>query len=129
MVKKINFLVWKLRLGRTSTSRNTKNFKKIPHILLIQGLSIPDILYYKFNTFPFQTSFGIFTYPTSTLQQINISWPMMWSTLHVSLYRKALCITTIGDGRRGRERRGILKCSVVFRAFNNKPSKFFRFIK
>ena len=128
-VQKIKFLVWKLRLDRTSTSRNTENFKKIVHILLIQGLSIPDILYYQFNTFLFQTPFGIFTYPTPTLQQINIAWPMMWSTLHVSLYRKALCITTIGDGRRGRERRGILKCSVVFRALNNKPSKFFRFIK
>ena len=63
-VQKIKFLVWKLRLGRTSTSRNTENFKKIFHILLIQGLSIPDILYYYFNTFLFQTPFGIFTYPT-----------------------------------------------------------------
>ena len=45
-VQKIKFLVWKLRLDRTSTSRNTENFKKIVHILLIQGLSIPDILYY-----------------------------------------------------------------------------------
>ena len=45
-VQKIKFLVWKLRLDRTSTSRNTENFKKISHILLIQGLSIPDILYY-----------------------------------------------------------------------------------
>ena len=45
---------------------------------------------------------------------------MMWSTLHVSLYRKALCITTMGDERRGREKRGILKCSVVFNASNKK---------
>ena len=39
-----------------------------------------------------------------TLQQINIAWPMMWSTLHVNLYRKALCITTVGDQIRERER-------------------------
>ena len=127
MFKKLNFsygnLDWTARQPVI-----TENIKKIFHILLIQGLS-PDILYYQFNTFLFQTLFGIFTYPTPTLQQINIAWPMMWSTLHVSLYRKALCIKTIGDERRGRERRGILKCSVVFRALNNKPSKFFRCIK
>ena len=45
-VQKIKFLVWKLRLDRTSISRNTENFNKILHVLLIQGLSIPDILYY-----------------------------------------------------------------------------------
>ena len=47
---------------------------------------------------------------------------MMWSTLHVSLYRKALCITTKGDWRRGMEKRGILKCSVVFSASNKKKT-------
>ena len=41
----------------------------------------------------------------------------MWSTLHVSLNRKALCITTMGDQRRGREKRGILKC-YFFGALN-----------
>ena len=52
---------------------------------------------------------------------------MMRSTLHVSLNRKTICITTMGDGRRGREKRGILKCSVVFNASNKgkKPSKSF----
>ena len=45
---------------------------------------------------------------------------MMWCTLHVSLYRKTLRITTMGDGRRGRVKRGILKCSVIFNASNKK---------
>ena len=56
------------------------------------------------------------------IQQVNIAWLMMWSTLHVSLYRKTLGITTMGDGRRGREKRGILKCSVVFNASNKKET-------
>ena len=89
-------------------------------ILPCQDLSIPDILYHQFSVFSFGTSFSIFTYPTPNIQQLNIAWPMMWSTLHVSLYRKALCITTMGDERRGREKRGILKCSVVFNASNKK---------
>ena len=89
-------------------------------ILPCQDLSIPDILYHQFSVFYFGTSFSIFTYPTPTIQQINIAWLMMWSTLHVSLYRKALCITTKGDWRRGREQRGISKCSVVFNASNKK---------
>ena len=41
------------------------------------------------------------------------------------LYRKALCITTKGDWRRGREERGILKCSVVFNASNKKKKSLF----
>ena len=46
----------------------------------------------------------------------------MWSTLHVSLYCKALCITTTGDWKRGKEKRGIYKCSVVFNAsYKKKP--------
>ena len=53
---------------------------------------------------------------------------MMWSTLHVSLYRKTLCITTIGDGKRGRERRGILKCSVVFNASNKEKNPQNQFV-
>ena len=53
---------------------------------------------------------------------------MMWSILHVSLYRKALRITTMGDGRRGREKRGILKCSVVFNASNKKKIPQYRFV-
>ena len=62
------------------------------------------------------------------MQQVNIAWLMMWSTLHVSLYRKALCITTMGDERRGREKRGILKCSVVFNASNKKKIPQYRFV-
>ena len=65
--------------------------------------------------------------PPPNIQQINIAWPMMWSTLHVSLYRKALRITTMGDGRRGREKRGILKCSDVFNA-SNKEKKTLKII-
>ena len=81
-VQKIKFLVWKLRLGRTSTSRNTENFKKIFHILLIQGLSIPDILYYYFNTFLFQTPFGIFTYPTPhpSTNQYHLGYDVVYTT-------------------------------------------------
>ena len=62
-----------------------------------------------------------------TKQQINIAWPMMWSTLHVSLYCKALCITTTGDWKRGKEKRGIYKCSVVSNASykKKKPSRSF----
>ena len=98
-----------------SNSRNTRKFFLI---LLRPDLSIPDILYHQFSAFPFQTSFSIFTYPTPppNIQQLNIAWLMMRSTLHVSLNRKTFCITTMGDGRRGREKRGILKCSVVFNA-------------
>ena len=55
----------------------------------------------------------------------KVIFDMMWSTLHVSLYRKALCITTMGDGRRGKEKRGILKCYIVFSALNKKPCKSF----
>ena len=47
---------------------------------------------------------------------------MMRSTLHVSLYRKTLRITTMGVGKRGRVKRGILKCSVVFNASNKKET-------
>ena len=97
-------------------------------ILPCQDLSIPDILYHQFSVFYFGTSFSIFTYPTPTIQQINIAWLMMWSTLHVSLYRKALCITTMGDERRGREKRGILKCSVVFNASNKKKIPQYCFV-
>ena len=96
-------------------------------ILPCRGLSIPDIRYHQFSVFYFGTSFSIFTYPTPTIQQINIAWLMMWSTLHVSLYCKALCITTMGDGRRGREKRGILKCSVVFNASNKKKKSSISF--
>ena len=59
---------------------------------------------------------------TPILQQINMGWLMMWFTLHVSLYRKALCITTMGDQRRGREQGEILKCSIVFSALNLKKN-------
>ena len=45
---------------------------------------------------------------------------MMRSTLDVISYRKALCITTTSDWRREREKRGNLKCSVVFNASNKK---------
>ena len=97
-------------------------------ILPCRGLSIPDILYHQFSVFYFGTSFSILTYPTPTIQQINIAWLMMWSTLHVSLYCKTLCITTMVDGRRGREKRGILNCSVVFNASNKKRIPQYRFV-
>ena len=60
--------------------------------------------------------------PPPNIQQLNIAWLMMRSTLHVSLNRKTFCITTMGDGRRGREKRGILKCSVVFNASNKEKT-------
>ena len=52
------------------------------------------------------------------LLRTKIIFDKMWSTLHVSLNRKALCITTMGDQRRGREKRGLLKCYIVFGALN-----------
>ena len=85
---KIKFTLWKLRLCRVSNSRNTRNF---PYSLLCQSLSIPDILYYYFNIFPFQTSFDILPTLPPTLKQTHVGWLMMWSTLHISLYLKALC--------------------------------------
>ena len=80
---------------------------------------LPDIAY--ISIFPFKL--GLVSLPTlpPTLQQINIAWLMMWSTLHVSLYRKVLCITTMGDWRRRKEKRGILRRSVTFSALTKKP--------
>ena len=94
--------------------------QKIFPILLCQSLSIPDILYCQFNIFPFKLLLVSLPTLPPTLKQINIAWPMTWSTLHISLYRKVLCFIkpflTIVDGRRGREQRGILKCTIVFNA-------------
>ena len=86
---KTKFPVWKLRLGHASTSRNTENFPytSLPKcvysrhsILLVQYFSLSDFFWYLY-----------LPYPPPTLKQINIAWPMTWSTLHISLYRKVLC--------------------------------------
>ena len=76
-------------------------------VSLVQCFSLSNFFQYLYLPYP------------PNIQQLNIAWLMMRSTLHVSLYRKTLCITTMGDGRRGREKRGILKCSDVFN-FSNK---------
>ena len=122
-VQRLKFLVWKPRLGSASNSYNTGNFH---HTTLPRSVHSRHSVSLD-QCFPFQTSFSIFTYPNPTIQQINIAWLMMWSTLHVSLYCKALCITTMGDERRGREKRGILKCSVVFNASNKKKKSSISF--
>ena len=96
-------------------------------ILPCRGLSIPDILYHQFSVFPFKLLLASLPTLPRNIQQVSIAWPMMRSTLDVISYRKALCITTTSDWRREREKRGILKCSVVFNASNKKkkPSNSF----
>ena len=100
-----------------SNSRNTRKFfsySSAKFCLFQTFCIISSVL------FPFKLLLvSLLTLPPN-IQQLNIAWLMMRSTLHVSLYRKTLCITTMGDGRRGREKRGILKCSVVFNASNEK---------
>ena len=107
-----------------SNSRNTRKFfsySSAKFCLFQTFCIISSVL------FPFKLLLvSLLTLPPN-IQQLNIAWLMMRSTLHVSLYRKTLRITTMGDGRRGREKRGIWKCSVVFNASNKekKPSKSF----
>ena len=106
-----------------SNSRNTRKFSSYSsaQFCLFQTFCIISSV-----LFPFKLLLvSLLTLPPN-IQQLNIAWLMMKSTLHVSLNRKTLCITTMGDGRRGREKRGILK-SVVFNASNKekKPSKSF----
>ena len=115
-VQRLKFLVWKPRLGRASNSYNRKFSSYSPaKVCLFQTFCIISSV-----LFPFKLLLVSLPTLPPTKKRINIAWPMMWSTLHVSLYRKALCITTMGDERRGREKRGILKCSVVFNASNKK---------
>ena len=116
-VQRLKFLVCKPRLGSKSNSCNTREFSSYSSakVCLFQTFCIISSV-----LFPFKLLLVSLPTLPPTKQQINIAWPMMWSTLHVSLYRKALCITTMGDERRGREKRGILKCSVVFNASNEK---------
>ena len=96
-------------------------------ILPCRGLSIPNILYHQFSVFSFKLLLVSLPTLPPNVQQVIIAWPMMWSTLDVISYRKALCITTTSDWRRERDKRGILKCSVVFNASNKKkkPSNSF----
>ena len=84
-------------------------------VSLVQCFSLSNFFQYLYLPYP------------PNKQQLNIAWLMMRSTLHVSLNRKTSCITTMGDGRRGREKRGISKCSDVFNASNKekKLSKSF----
>ena len=107
-----------------SNSRNTRKFfsySSAKFCLFQTFCIISSVL------FPFKLLLVSLPTLPPNIQQVNIAWLMMWSTLHVSLYRKTLRITTMGDGRRGREKRGIWKCSVVFNASNKekKPSKSF----
>ena len=108
-----------------SNSRNTRKFSSYSsaQFCLFQTFCIISSV-----LFPFKLLLvSLLTLPPPPhIQQLNIAWLMMRSTLHVSLNRKTLCITTMGDGRRGREKRGILK-SVVFNTSNKekKPSKSF----
>ena len=102
-----------------SNSRNTRKFSSCSSakFCLFQTFCIISSV-----LFPFKLLLvSLLTLPPN-IQQLNIAWLMMKSTLHVSLNRKTLCITTMGDGRRGREKRGILKCSVVFNASNKEKT-------
>ena len=113
-VERLKFLVWKPRLG--SVKQSSAKFCLFQTFCIISSV-----------LFPFKLLLvSLLTLPPN-IQQLNIAWLMMRSTLHVSLYHKTLRITTMGDGRRGREKRGIWKCSVVFNASNKekKPSKSF----
>ena len=120
-VQRLKFLVWKPRLGSASNSYN--NFPHTPLPRSVHSRHSVSLV----QCFQFQTS--LISLPTlpPNIQQVSITWPMMRSTLHVISYRKALCIARMGDGRREREKRGILKCSVVFNASNKKkkPSNSF----
>ena len=120
-VQRLKFLVWKPRLGSASNSYN--NFPHTPLPRSVHSRHSVSLV----QCFPFQTSFSIFTYPTPQHTTSQFAWPMMRSTLDVISYLKALCITTTSDWRREREKRGILKCSVVFNASNKKkkPSNSF----
>ena len=120
-VQRLKLLVWKPK----KKSRNTRKFSSYSSakFCLFQTFCIISSV-----LFPFKLILvSLLTLPPN-IQQLNIAWLMMRSTLHVSLYRKTLRITTMGDGRRGREKRGILKCSVVFNASNKekKPSFLLR---
>ena len=69
------------------------------------------------NIFPFQSSSGIFTYPTPhpTTNQCCLAYYVVY-TLHVSLYRRVLGITTMGDWRRMRDR-GVERNFKMFSCF------------
>ena len=55
-VQKLNFPYGNSDCAVCQTVVTPENF---PYSLLCQSLSIPDILYYELNIFPFQTSFDI----------------------------------------------------------------------
>ena len=112
-VQRLKFLVCKPRLGSKSNSCNTREFSSYSSakVCLFQTFCIISSV-----LFPFKLLLVSLPTLPPTLQQINIAWLVMWSTLHVSLYCKALCITTTGDWKRGKEKRGIYKCLVVFNA-------------
>ena len=123
ILKDLSFSYGNLDLA-ASSSRNTRKFfsySSAKFCLFQTFCIISSVL------FPFKLLLvSLLTLPPN-IQQLNIAWLLVRSTLHVSLYRKTLRITTMGDGRRGREKRGIWKCSVVFNASNKekKPSKSF----
>ena len=123
MLKDLSFSYGNLDLA-ASNSRNTRKFF---FILLRQFCLFQTFCIISSVLFPFKLLLvSLLTLPPN-IQQLNIAWLMMRSTLHVSLYRKTLRITTMGDGRGGREKRGIWKCSVVFNA-SNKEKKTLKII-
>ena len=117
-VQRLKFLVCKPRLGSKSNSCNTRKFSSYSSakVCLFQTFCIISSV-----LFPFKLLLVSLPTLPPTLQKINIAW-LMWSTLHVSLYCKALCITTTGDWKRGKEKGGIYKCSVVFNASYKKKT-------
>ena len=105
MLKKPKFLVLKLTLGRVSTSRNKKNWRKFSlyssvKFCLFQTFCNISSIFFPFNlllvslpTLP----------PNLQKNQCCLAYDVVY-TLHVSLYRRALGITTMVDWRRVRDR-------------------------
>ena len=99
-VQRLKFLVWKPRLGRASNSYNRKFSSYSPaKVCLFQTFCIISSV-----LFPFKLLLVSLPTLPPTKKRINIAWPMMWSTLHVSLYRKALCIRTKGDWKMSKKK-------------------------
>ena len=118
MLKKPKFLVLKPTLGRVSTSRNTKKFEEkfslysLVKFCLFQTFCNISSIFFPFNlllvslpTLP----------PTLQKNQCCLAYYVVY-TLHVSLYRRALGITTMGDWRRVRDR-GVERNFKMFSGF------------
>ena len=118
MLKKPKFLVLKLTLGCVSTSRNTKkieeNFPYTPlsssvysrhSVILLQYFSLSIFFWYLYLTYP----------PSYKKNQCCLAYYVVY-TLHVSLYRRVLGITTMVDWRRVRDR-GVVRNFKMFSCF------------